>query len=44
MIPAFNSPTGIPYNTWNLTKGLTGDGYRPYSSMGILSQAGLNYR
>ncbi|CAB4416745.1 unnamed protein product [Rhizophagus irregularis] len=40
MIPAFNSPTGIPYNTWNLTKGLTANGYQPYSSMGILSQAG----
>ncbi|RIA99363.1 Glycoside Hydrolase Family 47 protein [Glomus cerebriforme] len=41
MIPSFNSPSGIPYNTWNLTKGLTENGYRPYdNSMGLLSQAG----
>jgi mannosyl-oligosaccharide alpha-1,2-mannosidase len=39
MLPAFNSPTGLPYNNWNLTRGLIDSDYRPYGT-GILAQVG----
>lgn len=39
MIPCFNSPTGLPYNNWNLTRGLIDSTYKPYST-GILAQVG----
>ncbi|GBB94547.1 hypothetical protein RclHR1_02380006 [Rhizophagus clarus] len=39
MIPAFNSPTGLPYNNWNLTRGLIDSNYRSYGT-GLLAQVG----
>ncbi|CAG8600944.1 2882_t:CDS:2, partial [Acaulospora colombiana] len=39
LLPSFNSPSGLPYNTWNLTRGRTEPNF-PQLSPGILSQAG----
>ncbi|CAG8584792.1 16528_t:CDS:10, partial [Acaulospora morrowiae] len=39
LLPSFNSPSGLPYNTWNLTRGRIEKSV-PQLSPGILSQAG----
>ena len=42
LYPAFSSSSGLPYNTWNITRGLQEDGYRPYNSRGILAEVGTS--
>nr|CAG8586702.1 1598_t:CDS:10 [Entrophospora candida] len=38
LIPAFKSPHGLPYNAWNIERGLKDPNYRPQSSYVVLAQ------
>ncbi|CAJ0649001.1 9047_t:CDS:2 [Entrophospora sp. SA101] len=38
LIPAFKSPHGLPYNAWDIERGLKDPNYRPESSYVVLAQ------